>query len=334
VGFGRLARTYYLPALRACRDVRLCAVAEPLPSARDAARRLLPHTALYEDTRALLAGEPLDAVLVASPPSTHLEAWRASAARGLAVFMEKPFLLPDELARIDRRDPAWRRLMVDFNRRFWPPYRHLRDAVREGRIGCVRRAQLTLRVDLGPWSGGGDHRRREGEGGALHDLGSQLLDLAAWLLDRPPERLRATRRAGPAGAAAFELELDFPGGARAACELGYGGPTRERVRIEGEGGVLRLDDPNFLPHLERGRPRARGLARRGADLAAFAVRGLFRSRSMLRYTVRSALASFFSTLRAGGTFRPGFEDALRVATWLAIAERSLATGEPRPLADA
>jgi hypothetical protein len=39
-------------------------------------------------------------------PSSHLAIWRESGARGLPVFMEKPFLLADELDQIDPAAPA------------------------------------------------------------------------------------------------------------------------------------------------------------------------------------------------------------------------------------
>jgi predicted dehydrogenase len=326
VGFGRLARDYYLPALRSLGLADSLAVAEPLPAAREASRRLLPRATVCEDADALLAQADLGALLVASPPSTHLPVWRAAAARGLPVFMEKPFPLPAEIAQLDRGDPAWERLMIDFNRRFWPPYRWLREQVRAQRVGRALRARLVLRVDSGAWSTVSDHRARSGEGGALYDLGSQILDLAAMVLDAAPVRLRAARVDEGRGRELVRIELIFPDGARAECELGYAAPTRESARIECGEGVLRLDDPNFVAHAERGSARLGCAARRGIDLAALGWRGAFRSRSMLRYTVRAALASFFDRVRDGGRFRPGFEDGLRVATWLAAAERSLAAG--------
>jgi predicted dehydrogenase len=328
-GFGRLARDYYLPALRALGAVDRLAVADPAPAARAEARARVPSAALYEDPREMLEAHRPDGLLVASPPSTHLALWRAAAARGIPVFMEKPFLLPHELDAIDPHDPAWARLMLDFNRRFWPPYRWLRDAVLSGRVGRVLRARLTLCVDVRPWSRASDHRSLPAEGGALHDLGSQLLDLAATLLGAAPTRLRAAH-ADPAEARGrARIDLVFPSGASAALELGYTERTQECVWIEGERGRLYLDDPNYLPHRERRGARA---VQRPLDWAALGWRGAFRSRSMLRYTVRAALAAFLSALRDGRGFEPGFDDALRVARWLAAAERSLASGAEQVLA--
>jgi len=328
-GFGRLARDYYLPALRALGVADRLAVADPLAESRAEARARVPGAALYEDAREMLEAQRLDALLVASPPSTHLALWREAARRGMPVFMEKPFLLPHELDAVDPGDPAWALLMIDFNRRFWPPYRWLRDAVRARRVGRVLRARFTLCVDVRPWSRVSDHRSRPAEGGALHDLGSQLLDLAATVLGEAPTRLRAAYSDRARGRDPVQIGLAFPSGASAALELGYDERTRERVWIEGERGALRLDDPNYLPHLER---RGAGGAQRALDWVALGWRGAFRSRSMLRYTVHAALAAFLSAARERSGFEPGFDDALRVARSLAAAERSLDTGGEQTLA--
>ena len=71
VGFGRLAQAYYTPALRTLRSVRVVAVADPLPASRTTASKAFPDATTYCDYQDLLS-LPLDALLVATPPSTHL----------------------------------------------------------------------------------------------------------------------------------------------------------------------------------------------------------------------------------------------------------------------
>src|SRR5512143_3440735 len=87
VGFGRLAREYYLPALKNLDEARIVAVADPLHESRSEAVRRLPGVRVYENHLAMLDTASLDAVLVASPPSTHLRTWNDAAARDLPVFM-------------------------------------------------------------------------------------------------------------------------------------------------------------------------------------------------------------------------------------------------------
>jgi myo-inositol 2-dehydrogenase / D-chiro-inositol 1-dehydrogenase len=51
---------------------------------------VVPGRADYEDWRAMLAAESLDAVLVCTPPDTHREVVAGAAAAGLAIYLEKP----------------------------------------------------------------------------------------------------------------------------------------------------------------------------------------------------------------------------------------------------
>jgi predicted dehydrogenase len=198
IGFGRLAQDYYVPALRRIRRPLEICIADPLDRSRAAAAQALGSIPTYADYREALNRESLDAVLVAAPPSTHLANWRAAGANGLLVFMEKPFLLADELPQVDPANPAWRNLMIDFNRRFWPTYRSLAERVADGALGAVHHARFTLHVDAGRWSTVSDHLAHPREGGALYDLGSQMLDLVHVIFSRQPDALLA-RRSGNGG---------------------------------------------------------------------------------------------------------------------------------------
>ena len=112
VGCGRLAERGYLPALRDVAGVRLAAVADPDPGRRtllaDMASTLLGQpVAAYDGIGGLLAGEQLDAVLIASPAGSHVADARAAAAAGVTALVEKP-PAPDlagavELAGLARR---------------------------------------------------------------------------------------------------------------------------------------------------------------------------------------------------------------------------------------
>jgi len=56
-------------------------------------------------------------------------------------------------------------------------------------------------------------------------------------------------------------------------------------------------------------------------------RGMFRSQSMLRWTVSQALRAFFAAVETAQPFSPGFSDALRVARYTKIAADRMA-GRP------
>src|SRR3954468_2113775 len=137
-GFGRLARQYYCPALRGLEGVGQVLVADPLEASRDAARREVPAARVFSDAAPLvgpgarvfsdaadrLAQKP-DALIVATPPSTHLALWSAAVRAGVPVLMEKPFVLLGELAKATGTAREQSLLMIDFNRRFWRPYQRV-----------------------------------------------------------------------------------------------------------------------------------------------------------------------------------------------------------------
>ncbi len=322
VGFGRLAQHYYAPALRGMDGIHSILVADPVDARRALARESL-RAGTYGDPRDLLAQKP-DALLVASPPSTHLEIWNDACRAAVPVFMEKPFVLDGELARAESSPGARRLLMIDFGRRFWPVYAQLREMVRHGVIGAPQFAEFTLHVDLVTWCSVTSHRLSPREGGALYDLGSQTLDLVSYVFDADPCDIEVEISSRRWDADSVWLLLSFPNGLRVRCDLAYGDRTRERLVIRGQRGCLRLNDPNMTIHVGHRFSRALSPLARGKDLALLAYRGVRRSHSMARYSIRAALAAFVRAVRLGEEFSPGFEDAVKNTRWLEAASRAAA----------
>jgi predicted dehydrogenase len=324
-GFGRLVRDIYLPAFRRLPGARLVAVADPLPESREAAADHAPGAAVYPDHASLLDGANLDGLLVATPPSTHLEIWQDASARGVAVFMEKPFILAGQLDRIEPRPPG-ARLMVDFNRRFWPPYRRIADLVRAGELGRPVDVEFILSTDVFSWSTVTRHRLSPEEGGILHDLGGHAIDLAADLLGEKPESVSASAADNDWEGDAFRLDIGFADGSVFRSSLRYARSTCERLSVRGPRGRLSLRDPNMAIHIQHQGGRRPGIAARIRDAAVFGYRALRRDRSMTRYTIRKALDSFVRALVSGDSFSPGFDEAVLNVRWLDAAARSAADG--------
>src|ERR1700687_268821 len=181
IGFGRLAQIYYTAALRGLRAAEIVAVADPLASSRAAAAASFPHANIYADYHDLFEREPIDSVLMASPPSTHLDVWNEASRRGVPAFVEKPFVLFGELEQVESSPEVRRLLMPNFNRRFWPAYRSLRDLCQSPQMGIVEREKFSLTSKISPWNSVTQHRLSPGEGGALYDLASSELDLIEYV---------------------------------------------------------------------------------------------------------------------------------------------------------
>ena len=89
------------------------------------------------DLAQALADPAVRAVIVCTPPRTHVTIIEAAAKSGKAIFCEKPVDL--DLARVDACRAVLERtgvpFFVAFNRRFDPSHRALHDALRAGEIG-------------------------------------------------------------------------------------------------------------------------------------------------------------------------------------------------------
>lgn len=327
VGFGQLARRYYVPALRALDGVSVSLVIDPLAASRRAACVAFPGITASEDPGALLR-ERLDGVMIASRPSTHLSFWNLAAGAGLPVFLEKPFVLRGELDQAASGPHQRRLLMLDLNRRHWPPYRQIRDWVRAGVVGDLEDLEIHLHVDIRPWCSVTSHRLERAEGGVLYDLGSQAVDLACWIIGMEPQQVSAWSESHRWDNDHVLIDLNFATGVQAHCDLAYTERSHEQVVIKGRHGVIQLHDPNMSVHLRATGNTGRSVLGCVRDIAVLGYRGVRRSHSMMRYTVTAALAAFTRSISGALPFSPGFDDALANSTVLDAAARALELGGP------
>jgi predicted dehydrogenase len=233
VGCGRLSELGYLPALARVPELELVAAADP-----DAQRRLALGVPGYESAAALLESVGVDALIVASPVDTHVQAARAAAAKGVLALVEKPPARDGAEAReLGELDPRPR---IGFNRRFDPALRALRDHVPEGDSLELQIELLYRKLSWRPYAVDDD---------ALLDLGPHALDLVRWLAGEELVRVRSCSLSP----ARVELEAETAR-ARATISLATEARWHERVAIEGVGshsrGGLRDSVVSRLP----GRP--------------------------------------------------------------------------------
>jgi len=137
----------------------------------------VPWVGGYE---ALLSGDLVDAVTIASPPFMHKEMAVAAARAGKHVFCEKPFAVhvADCEAIIAAASEAKVTLMVGQVLRFLSPFIKVRELVDNGSIGQVISAQVT-RVAGGSGGVWSAHwrSRLESSGGLLLEINAHEIDL-------------------------------------------------------------------------------------------------------------------------------------------------------------
>ncbi|MBB6729989.1 Gfo/Idh/MocA family protein [Cohnella zeiphila] len=194
VGFGRIVELVHLPTLRKLSEFAVRGIYDLTPQRRElAVRRGFPAF----DSLDGLFGAELDAVLVATPPSSHFAAAAEALRRGLHVMIEKPVAPTAEEAErlLTLAAEANRTVGVFHNRRFDPDALLVRQTLRDEALGRVLFAERRHHsFGSGAWFGVKSFRpewrneRRFG-GGALLDWGvhlaDQLLHLGLGRYERP-----------------------------------------------------------------------------------------------------------------------------------------------------
>ncbi len=229
----------------------LAAVVDSDPAARAA----LPGVPGYPDLAALVRARAVDAVIVATPHYHHTVAGIAALQAGLHVLMEKPLA-------VDKADGA--RLLAAhtnprqvfglvFNQRTDPAYRRLREMVRGGELGAVRRVNWTITDWFRPnayYAGGGWRATWAGEGGGvLLNQAPHNLDLLVWIFG-PPVRVRGFCQFGRYHPIEVEDDvtayLEFANGSHATFITSTGeAPGTNRLEVAAENGRVVIEDGEF-----------------------------------------------------------------------------------------
>lgn len=142
----------------------------------------------YTDYGQMLRELDLDAVILATPSSSHVRMARAALERGLHVFCEKPLALTSREAS-DLGALARTRGLVDqvgYHNRFVGAFHEVKKLLDAGAIGTVSHvlAEAYGPVVLRPKGGTWRSQRIEG-GGSLYDYAAHPIDLLTWYLGRP-----------------------------------------------------------------------------------------------------------------------------------------------------
>ena len=141
-----------------------------------------------ETLDAVLSDPSIDAVLIATPHSTHADLVVEAAGAGKNVFVDKPFTLTVAEAKraIAATDDAGVVLQVGHNRRRQPATRRLKEMVDAGELGMIHYAEANLSYPKGlnPRTGWrGDPA--ESPAGGMAGLGVHMADNLIYLLGRP-----------------------------------------------------------------------------------------------------------------------------------------------------
>lgn len=221
----------------------------------------------YTDAQALLDDPEVNAVYIATPPSSHVTYAIMAMKSGKPVYVEKPLAATyDECIRVNRVSretgvPCF----VAYYRRYLPYFQKVKEIVESGQIGKVVGVQIRFAVpprDLDynrkqlPWR----VQRDIAGGGYFYDLAPHQLDLLQEIFG-PIMRVSGfcTNRAGlyeseDTVSASFQF-LDGLPGSGTWCFCAHDSARTDRIQIIGDSGQICFSVFTYEPihlHTEQG----------------------------------------------------------------------------------
>jgi predicted dehydrogenase len=229
----------------------------------------------FNDAETMFRSGTVDAVVIAVPHPFHADLGKAAFRAGLEVLMEKP-LAVHKAEAIDLIAASKGHVFAAmFNQRTDPCFQKVRDLVRSGELGIVRRFTWTITdwfrthayYRSSPW-----RASWKGEGGGvLLNQAVHNMDLLQWMFGMP-SKVRATCGFGKFHPIEVEDEvhalLQYENGATGVFITTSGeAPGINRLEIAGDNGLLVLDGEslrfrkNEVPTAQFSRTSKSGYAR-------------------------------------------------------------------------
>ena len=268
IGCGEVTEKKSGPAFSLIEGSEVVAVMSRNPArARDYAER--HHIARwYTDAQSLLDDPDVNAVYIATPPSSHATYAIMAMKAGKPVYVEKPLAASyEECLRVNRvAQETGMPCFVAYYRRYLPYFQRVKDIVRSGQIGKVVGVQIRFAVpprdvdynrrDL-PWR----VQRDIAGGGYFYDLAPHQLDLLQELFG-PITRVVGfyANRAGlyeteDTVSAAFQFPDGLPGSGT-WCFCAHESARTDRIQIIGDRGCVVFSVFTYEPidlYVEEGR---------------------------------------------------------------------------------
>ncbi len=184
VGCGAVVEQRHAPVLNALRQATDLSIAGCYDRNPEAAGRLAAtvEAERWGERSSPSEGDGVDAVLIATPPSSHAEIAADYIGAGKSVFLEKPITRTPEEARqlVEAAEQRPVRAAVNQFWRFSPSAniarRWLHDKL--DRIDSIT-ASEGVRLE---WSPSSNYLIEDPYGGVVHDFGTHVLDLVLYLL--------------------------------------------------------------------------------------------------------------------------------------------------------
>lgn len=214
----------------------------------------------YTDAQELIDDPDVNAIYIATPPSSHATFAIMAMRAGKPVYVEKPLAASyDDCARINRiSEQTGVPCFVAYYRRYLPYFRKVKEIIRQGGIGDIMNVQIRFSCpprDLDYSSGCSLPWRLQPDiagGGYFYDLAPHQLDLLQDLFGVITEAEgMCANRAGLYSAedsvsACFRFESGLPGSG-SWCFVGHKSAKEDRIEVIGDKGMLCFSVYNYDP---------------------------------------------------------------------------------------
>jgi predicted dehydrogenase len=285
----------------------------------------IPAVVTTQDYDAVLADPSIDAVVLATPISTHAPLGTRALAAGKHLFVEKPLAHDVASARalIAAAEAADRVLMVGHTFEFSPPVERIKKILSSGDLGRIYFIS-SERVNLGL------HQR---DASVIWDLAPHDLSILFYWLDERPARITAVGRdcVQPGVPDVAFITLSFPSGVLANLEVAWLAPSKlRRTAIVGERKMLVYDDTE---NIEKVKVYDQGVDFQDPDSfgeyqLSYRTGDIVSPRLPSIEPLRAEMEHFVACCRTGARPRSDGLSGLRVVESLQVAQQALEERRP------
>ncbi len=209
---------------------QVVAVADKRPDRLEAVKCLNPGMKVTTSARELVESDHIDAIVIATPISTHFELAKACVTQGKHVLIEKPMTttVADARELIHLAQEMGRVLMVDHTFIYSGAVRKLRDIIDSGELGEIYYYD-SVRLNLGLF---------QPDVNVLWDLAPHDFSLLTYLLDKKPIHVSAqgsspVRWNGWKQESIAYVTVELEGGVLAHFHLNWLSPVKLRRTLIG-----------------------------------------------------------------------------------------------------
>lgn len=183
--FGMSGKVFHAPFLKEHPGFFMSAVVE---RSKEESKIKYPDAVIFRSVEEMLQHADIDLVVVNTPVQTHFDYVKKALEAGKNVIVEKPFTVTfseaEELVKLAAQKKLF--LSVYQNRRFDRDYLQVQKILESGKLGTLKEVEIRFdRFRTEPSEKEHKENPELAGSGALHDLGSHLIDQATQLFGFP-----------------------------------------------------------------------------------------------------------------------------------------------------